>query len=589
MQSRAHRLLIPLAALLAILPLLVSGSSCGHDFDFHLLSWLEASTQIAHGGFPHWAFTPAWNAGEPRFLFYPPLSWLLGATLGLVLPWAVVPSAFTWITLTLAGFTMRRFASGFVAPNAAMLAAIVYLANPYMLFTAYERTAYGELLAAAFIPLLFAAILAPRLHMLMIAAAVALIWLANAPAGVMSCYALAILALLRLCSKPSAESTRSRQAALIVGGTCLGLALAAAYLVPATYEQRFISADMATVEGMRIVDNTLFHHMSATVPDAALHDQVLATASTVALAILAGIALAVFLRRKLISLPLLLLAALIAILLTPVSLPIWAHLPELRFLQFPWRLTALLAPTFALTIASLFGPLTNGHPERRLSRFLRQPQSKDPEEAGATSESGPFLPVPQSSESAKRQVILGLAIATLLIAPAWSIFHQPCDAEDSVAGRVALFHSRAGTEPIDEYTPAAADGDALHPNNPPYWLIPTSAVDPINANPPADATPGPAPSHLVLTEPRPAYLVLNRRQYPLWQLRLNGQPIAPHQPERTDGLISVLLPAGTDTIDLVAIRTPDEDIGLGVTLAAGALALGLWRRERRIQPPGISR
>ena len=62
--------LIPVVAFLAILPLLLQGPSCGHDFDFHLLSWLEAATQLAHGGYPHWAYTPAYNAGEPRFLFY---------------------------------------------------------------------------------------------------------------------------------------------------------------------------------------------------------------------------------------------------------------------------------------------------------------------------------------------------------------------------------------------------------------------------------------------------------------------------------------------------------------------------------------
>jgi uncharacterized membrane protein len=78
--SRSHLFLIPLLALFVMHPLIVNGCSCGHDFDFHLLSWMEAASQLAHGGlFPHWAFTPAWNAGEPRFVFYPPLSWYAGA------------------------------------------------------------------------------------------------------------------------------------------------------------------------------------------------------------------------------------------------------------------------------------------------------------------------------------------------------------------------------------------------------------------------------------------------------------------------------------------------------------------------------
>jgi len=104
--SWPHRLLIALAALIAILPLIHHGPSCGHDIDFHLLSWMEAATQFTHGNLhPHWAYTPAFNAGEPRFVFYPPISWTLGALLGLLLThlpglteaaaWTATPILFT--------------------------------------------------------------------------------------------------------------------------------------------------------------------------------------------------------------------------------------------------------------------------------------------------------------------------------------------------------------------------------------------------------------------------------------------------------------------------------------------------------------
>ena len=74
-RDRLPYLLIPLAACIAIFPLILHGCSCGHDFDFHLLNWMEAAHQFTHGNLhPHWAFTPAYDAGEPRFVFYPPLS-----------------------------------------------------------------------------------------------------------------------------------------------------------------------------------------------------------------------------------------------------------------------------------------------------------------------------------------------------------------------------------------------------------------------------------------------------------------------------------------------------------------------------------
>src|SRR5580698_3883835 len=171
--SRRHRIVIPLAALFAIHPLIVHGCSCGHDFDFHLLNWMEAARQFSHGNLhPHWAFTPAFNAGEPRFVFYPPISWYLGALLGLILThlpgvseaagWTAAPILFTWIALSASGLTMHRLAREFATSNIALIAATLYLVNPYMLFTAYERTAYAELLAAVWMPLLLLGILRVR-------------------------------------------------------------------------------------------------------------------------------------------------------------------------------------------------------------------------------------------------------------------------------------------------------------------------------------------------------------------------------------------------------------------------------------------
>src|SRR3954453_21395757 len=127
-------LVILAAALIAIAPLLVHGCSCGHDFDFHLVSWMEAANHLRHGKLhPQWAFSPAYNAGEPRFVFYPPLSWYLGALIALVvthLPavnattaWNSVPILFTWIALTLSGLMLHRTARTFAGANAALLAA----------------------------------------------------------------------------------------------------------------------------------------------------------------------------------------------------------------------------------------------------------------------------------------------------------------------------------------------------------------------------------------------------------------------------------------------------------------------------------
>jgi hypothetical protein len=531
--------------------MLRGGPSCGHDFDFHLLSWLEAANQFAHHTYPRWAFTPAWNAGEPRFVFYPPISWVLGGLLGLVLPWTLVPAAFTWVALTASGLTMHRLARRYCSPHAALLAATLYLANPYMLFTAYERTAYAELLAAAWLPLLFAAALASRVRVLPIAAALALTWLTNAPAGVMASYALAFLIVVRLVQTQSAS--RLALAVTATAGTALGFGLTAFYLLPAAYEQRFVQVALAVTEGMRPQDHFLFHHMGTQSADDLFHDDVVRTASIIALALLAAIVVALLagLRKptpnRSPTFPLATLTLLLAFLLTPLSLPLWDHIPKLAFLQFPWRLNALLAVILATAAA---------HALQRLPA-LRQPRLLAP---------------------------LSCTLAVLLILPAWRLFHQPCDAEDSVPARVALFHSGQGTEGTDEYTTAGLDTDSAKPGNPPWWLAPSDDPD---ASPTRHAPPGPAPDHLQLDLHQPALLVLNRRAYPLWQIAVNAQtsappsPSHPDSPQRSDGLIVVPLAAGPNHIDLQIRPTPDQNFGLALSSASLLTALFLLLQRRR--------
>src|SRR5438477_6829349 len=55
--------IICLAAFIATSPDLIYKTSCGHDFDFHLASWLDAQASWMHGLFyPHWAPSPNYGA-----------------------------------------------------------------------------------------------------------------------------------------------------------------------------------------------------------------------------------------------------------------------------------------------------------------------------------------------------------------------------------------------------------------------------------------------------------------------------------------------------------------------------------------------
>lgn len=562
-RDRLALLILLFAALIAVLPLIFHGCSCGHDFDFHVLNWMEAAHQFTHGNLhPHWAFTAAYNAGEPRFVFYPPVSWTLGAILGLVLPWVWTPVVYTWLALTASGLGLYYLARNFTTPTAALLAATFYAVNPYMLFTAYERTAYAELLAAAWIPLLLHAVLRRQITIPRIAIPVALLWLTNAPAAVMACYTLALLAILRIgrqilrarkAERLTAPDSRNvpanspanpilasvlPDAARILAGTTLGLGLSAFYLVPAAYERRYVQIAMAILPNMRIQDNFLFHHTGDID-----HDIVLHTASVIALILLAltSVALGTIALHRQTSrtanlpvFPLVVQTVAIALLLTPLTALIWDHLPELAFLQFPWRLLAILAAVLSLTAALALSP------------WRIKPASA---------------------------AALAIVTAAALTYPAYARFHQSCDEEDTVQARQTLFHSNQGTDPTDEYTPVTADNDSLSRANPGFWL----ASDP-NAKAPLNATPGPSPTHLTVHTSSPQSLILNLRDYPAWHIRLNKNLVVTRE-QRDDGLIAIPLPEGSSTISITYAQLPDQTIGTVLSAISFAVLLLAFHRK----------
>ncbi|MFL6428490.1 MAG: 6-pyruvoyl-tetrahydropterin synthase-related protein, partial [Acidobacteriaceae bacterium] len=532
--------------------LLKRGPSCGHDFDFHFVSWLEVA-RAWHSGlfYPHWASSPNFGAGEPRFIFYPPASWILGAVLGSIAGWHATPWLFTAICFFCAGLGMRRLARTWLTPHAATAAGCLYIANPYMLFVAYERTAYGELMAAALVPLLLCFAVSSRPPIAALAAAVSGIWLMNAPSGVMACYALLWIALLRLVS-----DRNWRVALRLAASTTMGLVLAAFYLVPAAYQERWVEIARAIGPDMRFQDSFLFHHTGEPFHDAVLHTASILACILLALA-LASIALW---RNALRSRPLLLLASLvplILLLLLPISAPLWRHTPQLAYIQFPWRWLLVLAP-----VATLF--LAGSIAQRARTTWLVV-------------------------------IVAVVCLASILVCT--RAFHQYCDEEDSVSAQVALMQAGDGEEGTDEYTARNDDNAEVDQDMPQVRvLIDPGAEEPDSGkvqNPEYQPDPS-AERHATITVPNwslehrlvslntPAagYAVFRLMDYPAWTIHRNGVEIT-QRPRRDDGLLTIPIPQGRSQIDIRWRTTPDIRIGRALSLLGFCVLAFAWWLERR--------
>jgi hypothetical protein len=401
----------------------------------------------------------------------------------------------------------------------------------------------------------------------------AAIWLTNAPAGVMASYLLAFAAL--------AAAILERRWWPILRATIaapLGIGLAAFYLVPAAWEQKWIDIRQALDVGMRVQDSWLFaHHAGA---DMEFHDQVLQQASAI-FVFTAALALAAFLGSLLLRrlpaahrrywIPLALLIPGLFFLQLAMSAPFWTLLPKMQFLQFPWRWLMVLGLPYSVFLAAVT-PFARLRPRLLASLFWT------------------------------------FALAGIV----WfgsTHFFQECGDEDVVDNQSAIAMAGAGVQGTDEYAPAGGD-DSLIPSGLPDACLVSDPKQLLG-----ETTEGMAPvwyseqgscddtftadkwqnedKILDVESDHDGYLVLRLLRYPAWQITENGTPVS-SQGNRDDGLIVIPVPQGTVHVEVrwtnqMAV-TPDVPWGRAISLLSLLALVAVWildydlRRKARGRP-----
>jgi hypothetical protein len=315
-------------------------------------------------------------------------------------------------------------------------------------------------------------------------------------------------------------------------------------------------------------------------PSLVFHDQVLRTASIIAVSMIAvalGGLLVSYLRgslpgKRIWWIPLALTPVAVLFLLFPISHSVWNLLPDLRFLQFPWRWLLVLEAPMAVFVAAAVWPRPSARPWQRVAV------------------SAAFI----------------AACLSMTALAGWTFF-QGCDEEEGVPGILNAYRSGHGFEGTGEYEPFGADNSLVATGLPDACLVsdPTTELgvlpegaDPDETNPAWSAAQGGCDATMRWQNDQPerrlirgevshaGFLILRLRSYPAWRIAVNGLPIASF-PRRDDGLIAVPVPHGQIDLTVDWMTTPDVVAGRWLSGLSALLLTGLGFFERKLNRPRV--
>jgi uncharacterized protein (TIGR03382 family) len=469
----------------------------------------------------------------------------------------MVPGAVIWFALVLAGMSMWILARERLPAPQAVIAGLLYAVNPYNLVIVYYRSDFAELLAGALFPLLIWGalhVIADEWHRVpSLAVIFAAVWLTNAPAAVIATYSLVIMILVGCI-------VRKNLRPLLVGLSSIaaGFGLAAFYILPAAWERRWVQISHAVAGEVHPSRNFLFTRVND--PDFVLFNGKVSWVAVGVIAVTFVAAVVAARKRRgfrtlwwiLIS-----VAAVSVFLMLPPSRWFWNALPELRFIQFPWRWLETLAVAFAFVLAAAIFSLRN----RRLSWAI----------------------------AVVTFVAIAATAATIIRDAYWDDQDVP-----TMAASIAL---RRGYEGTDEYAPIGLTRLDL-PGNPddserPAGISPNPPPRFEKLDPASHALAPAAESRLhverwtaeskAFTEESavPVTLALRLEDYPSWEVQADATRIRVAALHATSQIL-VPLASGDHRVEIRFRRTWDRTAGDATSGLAVVILLGFsWAFRRR--------
>lgn len=529
------------AAILFAWPLLREPSlPGGPDTAFAVASARGFVAALSEGVvYPRWVTDASHGFGAPTFLFYSPLAYYaVGAA---HLPTSDLLAAFRLVLLLVTLATGASFyvaARDFSSETGAALGAVLYTLLPYHVLDLYQRFAFAEFAAFVWFPLLFLGarrIAGGRRGAFLLAAAYAGLVLTHLVTAYMVLFVLVPYALFLTWR---AGDARPRRLGTMAAAGAVGLLCSAVYLVPALVQREAVHLEWirdspfgAFPRNFIYRDETAFGY-----PPAPIKSLVNGSATWQALLALAAAGLLAARRQKSSEGWIFLgLSVWTLFLQTPLSSPLWAAVPELATVQFPWRFGAFQALAACFLVACALAPQMERRMERR-------------RQAGA--------------------VLLLLLVSGPALALSFKMWGHSRYQLDAATAELPEFRTLVTTE----YIPKGVE----------EWQ---SFADPGEPRQASLAGPGGVETlawrtdsrRLRVEAPQPATLTLRTFAFSGWAARLDGEAV----PIRADNplhAIEIDVPAGRHEVEVELTPTRDRRIGAALSVLGAILLVVLLRR-----------